>query len=269
MTWSKKVNHKKKHVTCKNANHKKHQVTQLPGSWRSPRQWEGCCSSPSQTTRSAALTTLLPLSKTCAVKNGTHHQNPNIKTINNQTKSWTKEYKVPWRTRARCCWGHFQTDFRLIIFSLCGTNFATMSGPEIWSITGNLVTMLSLQYHLGHICSYFVTHTSVVLLWRSLEIIFEEKIAKNLQKEDAKDCTKIINHQTGPQMAQKCPEILPIRVWCDPHKAFMEVSGCSLITVMLDQKPIKIWALREGLRFLVFFFLKIVSRDFMEPYTKD
>jgi hypothetical protein len=67
-------------------------------------------------------------------------------------------------------------------------------------------------------------------------------------------------------MAQKSLEIHPKRVWCDPHKAFMEVSGCSL-TVMLDQKPIKIWALREGLRFLAVFFPKIVSRDLMEPYT--
>ena len=203
VTWSKKANHKKKHVTCKNANRKKHQVTQLPSSWRSRRPWVGCCSSTSHTARPVALTTIPSLSKTCAVKNGTHHQNLNIKTINNQTKSSTKEYKVPWRTRARCCWGHFQTDFRLIV-SLCGTNFATMSGPvpnaivkeqkryfmwtwwgglhkvnnqlgwppggpsngstcsgeqnttrdalpEIWSITGNPVTMLSLQYHLGHI----------------------------------------------------------------------------------------------------------------------
>ena len=40
----------------------------------------------------------------------------------------------------------------------------------------------------------------------------------------------------------------------------------SHVGAMLGQKPIKIWALREGLRFLVFFFPKMVSRDFMEPF---
>ena len=112
-----------------------------PSSWRSRRPWVGCCSSTSHTARPVALTTIPSLSKTCAVKNGTHHQNLNIKTINNQTKSSTKEYKVPWRTRARCCWGHFQTDFRLI-FSLCGTNFATMSGPVPNAIVKEQKTIL-------------------------------------------------------------------------------------------------------------------------------
>ena len=71
------------------------------------------------------------------------------------------------------------------------------------------------------------------------------------------------NHQTGLQMAQKCPEILPKRVWCDPHKAFMEVSGCSL-TVMLDQSKSKPFA--KGSDFLQFSPRKWFPETSMEPY---
>ena len=35
----------------------------------------------------------------------------------------------------------------------------------------------------------------------------------------------------------------------------------AVVGAMLGQKPMKIWALREGLRFLAFFFPKMVSRD--------
>ena len=56
------------------------------------------------------------------------------------------------------------------------------------------------------------------------------------------------------------PKILLKRVWCDPYKASMEVSVCALRT-MLGQKISKIWALREGLRFLTIFSLNMISRD--------